>query len=326
MSPKTPKTKKSRRPKAAPPPARKKQPAADKPPPARVPPAPPAASWREWMNLRTNLAWVMEGPVSPENRRGHYNADHLGAWLIRKGRVTLRQPGRVVSAVAGEWLIPWPGSRYQEFSDDAEILSVRFNAHWPDGKPLFELGLSTVFKAADFPNLEKLARILFLSSQQVIPNNRDGISTATIPFESFFEVKVALLKWVNEFWRTLRALGLRPTRVGIRDERIVKTLQTLDILPLSAHLRESTLASESGLGVSQFVRIFRDELGETPKQYFDHRRQEYCRQMLANSSVQIKEIAYNLGFTRLSDFSAWVKHQFKLSPRAFRQGVFGEAA
>lgn len=279
----------------------------------------PSASWKEWMNLRTNLAWVSEGPVAPETRKGHYNADHLGAWLILRGNVVLKQPGKTVTAGAGEWVLPWPGERYQEFSEDACILSVRFNANWPDGKPLFENGLSAVIKAADFPLLEKKARLLLISAQQVIPGNKYGISTATIPFESFFEVKEALLKWVNEYWRTLCAIGLRPTRVGIRDERVVKALQCLDMLPLSAQLRENNLAAESGLGVSQFVRIFREQLDETPKQYFDHRRHEYCRQMLANSNVPIKEIAYNLGFSRLSDFSAWVKNQFNVPPRVFRE-------
>jgi AraC-like DNA-binding protein len=107
--------------------------------------------------------------------------------------------------------------------------------------------------------------------------------------------------------------------VGISDARIVTTLQRLDSFPLSGRLRESAIAAEVGLGVSQFVRIFREEMGETPKQYFDQRRRAYCRQMLGATSVPIKEIAYNLGFSRLSDFSAWFKHQFDMPPRTFRK-------
>jgi AraC-like DNA-binding protein len=38
---------------------------------------------------------------------------------------------------------------------------------------------------------------------------------------------------------------------------------------LSERLSESRLAKESGVGESQFVRLFRQEVGETPKQYFD---------------------------------------------------------
>ncbi|MDR1789640.1 MAG: AraC family transcriptional regulator [Opitutaceae bacterium] len=313
----TPKTKSDN-----PPRPREKTPAAPLPAGTAATPgdaAPPAASWGEWMNLRTNLAWVMEGAVSPEFRKGHYNADHLGAWLILDGACTLRQPGKTVTARAGDWLVPWPGSRHQEFTPDARILSVRFNAHWPDGKPLFEHGLSAVFRASDHPLLEKKARALLRAAQRVIPDNRDHVSTATIPFEAFFDVKVALLHWVNEFWRTLCAIGLRPTRVGIRDERIVRTLQRLDVLPLSSRPLERHLAQACGLGVSQFVRVFRERLGETPKQYFERRRHGYCRQMLANSNVPIKEIACTLGFTRLSDFSAWVKGRLGLPPRRFRE-------
>jgi AraC-like DNA-binding protein len=90
---------------------------------------------------------------------------------------------------------------------------------------------------------------------------------------------------------------------------------------LSERLSESRLAKESGVGESQFVRLFRQEMGETPKQYFDQRRRNYCREMLTGSNVPIKEVAFTLGFSRLSDFSAWFKHHFGLSPRSFRAQV-----
>ena len=117
------------------------------------------------------------------------------------------------------------------------------------------------------------------------------------------------------------ALGLQPSRLGIRDERILAALQRLDGLPYAEKLVESRLAGEFGLGVSQFVRLFRQELGETPKQYFGQRRRDYARQMLGGSAVPIKEVALNLGFGRLSDFSAWFKKYFEMAPREFRRQV-----
>lgn len=280
---------------------------------------PPSARWGEWLNLHTNLAWIYEGEVPAKNRRGEYRPDHLGAWLVLRGQVVLKQPGRSVQARAGQWLIPWPGLRRQEFSDDALILSVRFSAHWPDGKPLFDAGLSAVFDAADHPELEVAARRLLEHSRRTVTTKAGTVPSASLTLGAFIDMQIAVLRWVDEFTRTLCALGLRPTRVGVSDERIVATLQRLDSFPLSGRLRESALAAEAGLGVSQFVRIFREEMGETPKQYFDQRRRAYCRQMLGATSVPIKEISYNLGFSRLSDFSAWFKKHFDVPPRAFRK-------
>ena len=275
--------------------------------------------WREWTNLQTNLAWIYGGPVSAANRRGHYSPDHMGAWLIERGQVMLRQNGRTLTARAGEWLVPWPGYRYQEFSDDARILSVRFQASWPDGKPLFERGLSVKFPAARFKELEKDARELLELAGPVIPADPIQLATAAIPLADFLAVKIALLKWLSTFYGVLCSVGLQPSRLGISDERIVAALQRLDGLPYSEKLVEKRLAGEFGLGASQFVRLFRQELGETPKQYFSQRRRNYARQMLAGSAVPIKEIALTLGFVRLSDFSAWFKKYFKIAPRPFRR-------
>jgi len=282
-------------------------------------PTEPLVRWREWVCLQHNLSWIYEGPVAASNRHGYYSPDHMGAWLVRRGQVTLKQPDRTVVAKAGEWLIPWPGFRQQDFSDDAVILSVRFHAAWPDGKPFFERGLSVTFPAREHPELEDAAMLLLRAAGPSLPTDPTQLASNPVPFARFLKVQEAMIRWLGVFYAVLVGRGLHPSRVGIRDERIVAALQRLDALPFSERCREGALAAEFGLGVSQFVRLFRQELGETPKQYFDQRRRDYCRQMLVSSAVPIKEISYNLGFERLSDFSAWFKKHYKLSPRQFRQ-------
>jgi AraC-like DNA-binding protein len=284
-----------------------------------LPRAEPHVRWREWITLRANLSWIYEGRVPAANRRGNWWPDHMGAWLIRRGRALLRQEGKTVTARAGEWLVPWPGYRYQEFSDDAEILSVRFRAAWPDGKPLFDRGLSVKFPVLDFPRLETAAETLLRTATPVIPTDPVQLAQATVAFEQFVAVNVAFMQWLGIFYTSLCAMGVKPSRIGIHDERIVAALQKLDAMPCSENLRETRLAADTGLGVSQIVRLFRQELGETPKQYFEQRRRAYCQEMLTTTSVPIKEVAYGLGFRRLSDFSAWFKRGHGVSPRPFRQ-------
>lgn len=284
-------------------------------------PQEPAVRWREWISLRTNLSWIYEGGVLAKNQRGNFSPDHMGAWLIRRGSVILRQENKTVKAVAGEWLVPWPGFRYQEFSPDAEILSVRFRAAWPDNKPLFDRGLSVKFPAKDFPRLERLAREILRSARAIIPTEPVQLAQEAVPFERYIVVNMMFMRWLAQLFTALCSLGVKPARIGVHDERIIAALQRLDSVALSERLPEGWLARESGLGESQFVRLFRQEMGETPKQYFDQRRRNYCREMLTGSDVPIKEVAYSLGFKRLSDFSAWFKNHFDLSPRSFRDQV-----
>jgi AraC-like DNA-binding protein len=285
------------------------------------PPAEPPVRWQEWINLRTNLSWIYEGGVLPSYQRGNFSPDHMGAWLVKRGTVLLRQEEKTVKAGAGEWLVPWPGFRYQEFSDDAEILSIRFRAAWPDNKPLFDRGLSVKFPARDFPRLERLAREILRSAGSIIPTDPVRLAQESVPFERYITVNMMFMRWLAQFYTALCSLGIKPARVGVHDERIIAALQRLDSFALSERLSERKLARETGLGESQFVRLFRQEMGETPKQYFDTRRRNYCREMLIGSDVPVKEVAFSLGFKRLSDFSAWFKHHFGLSPRSFRSQV-----
>src|SRR5690606_1325695 len=148
----------------------------------------PAVRWREWLNLRANMSWIYEGCVLPQHQRGNFSPDHMGDWLIQRGRAELQQADKTVRAEAGEWLIPWPGYRYQEFSSDAVILSVRFRAAWPDNKPLFDRGLSIKFAASDHPRLERLARETLRSARSVIPDDPVELAREAVPFERYITV------------------------------------------------------------------------------------------------------------------------------------------
>jgi len=276
------------------------------------------ARWREWMNLKSNLVWIYEGPIPTYSRRGSFHPDHLAAWLVLEGQAELQQEDRITVATAGQWLIPWPGQRTQIFSDDARILSVRFQWEWPDGFPLFERGLSLAFPREAHPGLESAARDLLARTRTLLPNDPVALSHVELPFGTFIEIKGCFFRWLAAFYEAMIACGLRPTRIGIGDDRVAAAVQNLDTRPLSDRVLEEDLATEIGLGVSQFVRLFREEMGVTPKRYFDERRRIFCRRMLKNTAVPIKQIAYDLGFHRLSDFSAWFKDAHGASPRQFR--------
>jgi AraC-like DNA-binding protein len=276
------------------------------------------APWSHWMNVRTNLFWIYDGDVPAEGRKGKFNEGVLSAWLLRRGQVVVEHDGQKITASAGEWLIPWPGLKFQEFSEDAALLSIRFQAAWPDGQPLFSKGLSVAFPARYHPDLEASATHLLELVQSNSPKAALSLTAVGIGMDEFLQIKAALMKFVAVFYRVMCAIGLQPARIGLRDERVISALQQLDTLDLSHRIQKAPLAMNAGLSPSQFVRLFRDEVGYTPKQYLERRRLSFAEQMVAGTSVPIKEICYNLGFVRLSDFSAWFKNNFNISPRGFR--------
>lgn len=272
------------------------------------------------MALKTNLLWIYEGEVPFDGAGGAFYPWYFSAWLVIQGRAVVSREGSTVTAEVGDWLIPWPGERDQVFDPGTRILSVRFQAHWPDGRSLFEQGLSITMPKQRFPEMESTARDLLSVVRPYIPE-KDPTLLLRLPFslDTFIDFKIALLRFVRSFASSLIASGLKPTRLGTHDERILAALQQLDFLPLNNKFRESDLARKIGLGCSQFVRLFRAEMGTTPKKYLEARKCEICRQMLSTSTVPLKEIALELGFAHSSDFSTWFKKNFHMAPASWRK-------
>jgi len=65
--------------------------------------------------------------------------------------------------------------------------------------------------------------------------------------------------------------------------------------------------------------IFLKTGSKTPLQYIQSRKMLEARRLLAHSDLQIKEIAYELGYEEIQTFSRFFKKQEGVSPLAFRK-------
>lgn len=275
--------------------------------------------FRDWSSLHADLAFIYEGAVPKDYVQSRFTPQFLGAWLIKRGTAEVEQLGQKVTAGPGDWIILRQVEGLQKFSEDAQILSIRFQAEWPDRKPFYDTGLSLTFRSEAHPQLEKSARLLLNAVKPLKAPAPTQLRMHTVGLRGFIEVKAKFWEWFGELHDALDVQGVHPTRTGILDERVLKVLHYLDRIDLSERIREEALAKQAGLSTAHFVRLFRDEVGTTPKRYFDERRRDACRRLLTVSDTPIKEIAIGLGFMRLSDFSAWFKDGHDLSPRHFRE-------
>ncbi len=277
------------------------------------------ARYHDWMSLKTNLLWIYEGEVPNVGGGIALFPEASVAWLLLKGEVEVSYKHQVLKATAGQWVIPRPGVRRQIFSPGAELLSVRFQAQWPDGRALFEEGLSFAFPGSKFPELEAIAReLLEVATPHMPRNDPTVISTEDFTLDAFLNMKIGLLRFVRCLAEVLVECQVTPSRLGIRDERVLHALSILDFMPLSNKLLEYELAREVGLGLSQFVRLFRGNVGMTPKRYLDRRRRDACKNLLINSAIPLKQISIDLGFSHHSDFSHWFKKHYEVTPKEFR--------
>lgn len=88
---------------------------------------------------------------------------------------------------------------------------------------------------------------------------------------------------------------------------------------LNHRLRISKLAALANLSVHHFCRLFRSQMGQTPRAYLRSVRMEKTARLLATSLLSIKEIMGMVGYNDKSDFSRDFKRSFGISPSEYRR-------
>ncbi len=279
--------------------------------------------YRDWLNLNIHLLWCHNLPVA----RGRKDAGAVlrsteytnsGAWLVREGWAQVEHAGKRYRAEPGQWLIVKPGERVQTFSGNARLISLAFDARWPDGSHLFDKGLSMVVDGADAPDLEKWVRPILLTMKRVNPDTWDA-RDHVVDMPLFFRIEQLLFRWLVALADVLADRGIAHTgHTGI-DERVRTILDLMHTHDLGEPLDGGRLAGRVGLSQNHLVRLFRRDLQTTPTQYWDRLRIEHARHRLLQPEARVKEVSIELGFTYLSHFSKWFKRHTGKTPRAIRE-------
>ncbi|MDX6765321.1 MAG: helix-turn-helix domain-containing protein [Candidatus Methylacidiphilales bacterium] len=275
--------------------------------------------YRDWLNLNIHLLWCYNLPVA----RGKEDADGVlhsteytnsGAWLVREGWAQVEHGNQCHLAKPGQWLIVKPGKRAQSFSPDARLISIAFEARWPDGSHLFDKGLSLVVEGKDAPELEKGVRPILQTMNRINPDTWD-VRDHEVDLAQYFQIERLLFRWLVTLSKVLAERGVSPSgHTGI-DARVRKVLDLMQTGDLAEPLEWEQLAARVKLSPNHLVRLFRRELRSTPAQYWNRLRLEHARHRLLQPGARVKEVSIELGFTYLSHFSKWFKSQTGKPPR-----------
>ncbi len=280
--------------------------------------------YRNWLNLNIHLLWCHNLPVArgwdPSSgvlRFTEYT--NSGAWLVREGWAQVEHGGVCHRAEPGQWLIVKPGKRVQSFSADARLISIAFDARWPDGSHLFDKGLSLVVNAEDAPALEKFVRPILETMKHVNPDTWDA-REQVVDLALFLQIGQLLCQWLVALNEVLTLRGISHSgHTGI-DERVRLALDLMHSFDLAEPFDLSGLSTKVGLSQNHLNRLFRQDLQSTPTQYWDRLRIEHALHRLLQPGARIKEIAIELGFNHLSHFSKWFKRHTGKTPRLTRDG------
>src|SRR5688500_114214 len=90
---------------------------------------------------------------------------------------------------------------------------------------------------------------------------------------------------------------------------------------VAEHVTLDRLASRLGVSAFHLCRVFRERTGTTMHQYRLELRLRLALEKLAGSRADLSRVAFDLGFSSHSHFSAMVRRQYGKTPTAVRQMV-----
>ncbi len=279
--------------------------------------------YRNWLNLNLHLLWchnrhVAEGTKKTGPTLEFTEFTNSAAWLVREGWARVEHDGQSYTAHPGEWLIVKPGPRVQTFSHDARMLSIAFEARWPDGSHLYQEGLSLVIKASEAPELEQMVRPILNLVMEIAPGTWD-VRDHPADLRCFLRLEQLLCEWLSVLSEILDGRGVRHSgHFGI-DERVRIAVDLLHARDLADPLALEVLAAAVHISPNHLIRLFRKDLKTTPNQFWDRLRIEHAQSRLRQSEIRIKEVAIDLGFKHLSHFSKWFKRHTGRPPQSVRE-------
>lgn len=279
--------------------------------------------YRNWLNLNLHLLWCHNRHVAkgtqitgPTLRFTEYT--NSAAWLVREGWAQVEHDGQCHTAHPGQWLIVKPGPRVQTFSHDARMLSIAFEARWPDGSHLYQEGLSLVIEASEAPALEQKIRPILKAVMEIAPGTWD-VRDHRADLGCFLRLEHLLCQWLSALSEILDAHAIRHSgHFGI-DERVRMAVDLLHARDLAEPLALELLADTVHISPNHLIRLFRKDLQTTPHQFWDRLRIEHAQNRLRQPDIRIKEVAIDLGFKHLSHFSKWFKRHAGDPPQLVRK-------
>lgn len=135
-----------------------------------------------------------------------------------------------------------------------------------------------------------------------------------LPLHEKLQLRGTILMLLSQFFTSATP------KQWTEDERMSKVLKYIH-----DHIYEDisidTLASLACVTKSHLIRLFSQVCGVSPLQYINQKKIERAQLLLITDDIQVKELAYKLGFNDHSYFIRTFKKYTNTSPQAYRTSI-----
>ncbi|WP_432734584.1 helix-turn-helix transcriptional regulator [Maridesulfovibrio sp. FT414] len=235
------------------------------------------------------FALLTDGPFSMEIVKGR------NRYLVTTapGQMYVRPAGFKISARSNQ------PREFVQLALDSSRLASAFSGEVQGGSMSFRPGIGI-----DDPRLKALIEAFAAEAEAGGPNGSlfvDSLATAlAVHYISNYADNAVL----DESARKISPLQM---------ERIVEYMDA----HLGSNLTLEDLSHEIGMSKFYFSRLFKEETGVSPYQFYLSRRLDKARHLLDEGRKSITEIAHQLNFSDQSHFSRVFRKKYGINPKAY---------
>lgn len=271
-----------------------------------------------WSLLEKRLIWAYSDLVGVDYRDREMNSFHVGLWHLRQGGVCIESGDSRLSARPGDWILLPPMHYHQKFTDDAQILSIRFVINTESNECLLDLNRPIPMGAVTQPFDRSCRRLVTTVKQDFGPTPQE-MRRVERGFAQHIRLETAFLDFLKHFMVLAgqRNIPFRP--LHRLDPRVQRCVWEVKNHALSQRFNEADLARIAGLSVGQLNRLFQRHFGQTSGAWLKHVRLARAKHLIS-TPLPIKEVAHDLGFSSPQHFSSWFRKETGLSPTGWRNG------
>ena len=127
-------------------------------------------------------------------------------------------------------------------------------------------------------------------------------------FADRLEIKAIAAELLSIFVKTS---GKRSADISVVEGSLISKVISYIESNMSKKIKNETLAAIAHMHPTHFIRFFKAEIGQTPKEYINRRKMEMAKTMLESTDLMIGEISERLGFFDSMHFSKTFKNMLK---------------
>ena len=240
------------------------------------------------------------------------------------------QKGRVLSEYQFVYISKGKGIFESESTKKRAIakgqIMILFPGQWHSYQPLKDIGWNEYYIGFEGSIIDSIIKKSFISSQnQVLDVGTSEelvnlFSTAIrVAKEDKKSAQQYLAGIVFHILGMILALSQNKNYEARESTQVIERAKIIMGENIHKDIDVKEIASKLGTSYSWFRKFFKEYTGYAPAQYFQELKLRKAKELLTETNLPIKEIAYELNFSSIEYFLSFFKQRVNITPSEYRK-------